>query len=59
MDQVASLPDRARSEFFSETAARMGVHPAVVEKDFWVTWILASISTLKIFLAPCKSWKMR
>lgn len=43
MDQVANLHDRERRDLFSETAARMGVHPAVVEKDFWVTWILAKL----------------
>lgn len=40
MDKVARLPNAQRSELFSETAARMGVTPAVVEKDFWVTWVL-------------------
>ena len=37
MDRVANLSNRERSELFSETAARMGIHPAVVEKDFWIT----------------------
>lgn len=43
MDQVANLLDRERRDLFSETAARMGIQPAVVEKDFWVTWILAKL----------------
>lgn len=40
MDRVAGLPTGERSALFSETAARMGTTPAVVEKDFWVTWVL-------------------
>ena len=40
MDRVAGLPAARRSELFSETAARRGMTPAIVEKDFWVTWTL-------------------
>lgn len=40
MDRMARLPARERSALFSETAARMGTTPAVIEKDFWVTWVL-------------------
>jgi Nucleotidyl transferase AbiEii toxin, Type IV TA system len=40
MDRVAGLPATQRSELFSETAVRRGMTPAIVEKDFWVTWIL-------------------
>jgi len=43
MDRVANLSNRDRSELFSETAARMGIHPAVVEKDFWITWVLSKL----------------
>ncbi len=32
-----------RRELFGETAARKGMTPAVVEKDFWVCWILWKI----------------
>ncbi|MBI2308581.1 MAG: nucleotidyl transferase AbiEii/AbiGii toxin family protein [Rhodocyclales bacterium] len=40
MEKVARLPARQRRELFSEAAARLGMTPAVVEKDFWVTWVL-------------------
>lgn len=40
MDKVAGLPAKQRNELFSETAARRGMTPAIVEKDFWVTWAL-------------------
>lgn len=40
MDRVARFPARQRAELFSETATQKGTTPAVVEKDFWVTWVL-------------------
>lgn len=40
MDRVARLAVAERSALFSETAARMRTTPAVVEKDFLVTWVL-------------------
>ena len=40
MDKVARLTAQQRSELFSESAAQKGTTPAVVEKDFWVTWVL-------------------
>lgn len=40
MDRVARLPAVKRSALFSETAASKGATPAVIEKDFWVTWVL-------------------
>jgi Nucleotidyl transferase AbiEii toxin, Type IV TA system len=40
MDRVARLPAAERSALFSETAVGLGTTPAVIEKDFWVTWVL-------------------
>lgn len=40
MDKVARLPGSERNELFSESAAKLGTTPAVIEKDFWVTWAL-------------------
>lgn len=40
MERVARLPADERSELFSEAAIQRGTTPAVVEKDFWVTWLL-------------------
>jgi len=40
MDRLARLPAAERNAVFTETAARRGTTPAVVEKDFWVTWVL-------------------
>lgn len=43
MDKVAALPAAQREELFSETAARKGMTPAIVEKDFWVCWTLSKL----------------
>lgn len=37
---MAQLSDHERKELFSETASILGVTPAIVEKDFWVSWTL-------------------
>lgn len=47
MDRAARLSAAQRRELFSEAAARLGMTPAVVEKDFWVTWVLD-----RMFAAP-------
>ncbi|MHC4836199.1 MAG: nucleotidyl transferase AbiEii/AbiGii toxin family protein [Planctomycetota bacterium] len=43
MNSVAALPVEQRIEIFSETAARMGINPAIIEKDFWVCWTLCRL----------------
>ena len=43
MDKVARLPAAERNELFSESAAKLGTTPAVIEKDFWATWVLARL----------------
>ena len=40
MDNIARLLPMERSQIISETAALMGTTPAIVEKDFWVCWVL-------------------
>jgi predicted nucleotidyltransferase component of viral defense system len=43
MDKVASLSDVQRSELFEETARERGILPAIIEKDFWVCWVLKKL----------------
>lgn len=43
MQRVARFDAGQRAELFKETAARMGTTPAVVEKDFWVSWVLGCL----------------
>jgi hypothetical protein len=47
MERVASLRADQRADLFRESAARLGMTPAVAEKDFWVLWVLA-----RLFAAP-------
>ncbi len=43
MNQVARLSRPNRRDLFHETAARMELDPVIVEKDFWVCWLLMRI----------------
>jgi hypothetical protein len=49
MDKVANLKANERRELFSETAARMNLLPALVEKDFWVCWTLKHLFSIPAF----------
>jgi hypothetical protein len=40
MREIARGPEGLRRELFRETARMMGIHEAIVEKDFWVCAIL-------------------
>lgn len=46
MDGVATLPAEERALLFTEAAARRGVLPVVIEKDFWVCWTLKRLFAL-------------
>lgn len=35
-----ALPPAERQVYFEQAAARRGLHPAILEKDFWVCWLL-------------------
>jgi hypothetical protein len=48
MDRIATGPAADRRDLFSETATRLGMNPAIVEKDFWVCWILKHIFSERI-----------
>jgi hypothetical protein len=43
MDKIANIEADQRRELFQETGARKGIHSAIVEKDFWVCWVLKHI----------------
>ncbi len=40
MRKMARRSEKDRRELFRATAQKMRVHEAIVEKDFWVCWIL-------------------
>jgi hypothetical protein len=43
MRDAALLPDADRGELFRATSQRMRVHEAIIEKDFWVCWVLDAL----------------
>ncbi len=47
MDTIATMPRGDRADLFRETAARMGLPPALIEKDFWVCWTLGQLFTIE------------
>ncbi len=40
MQGIAELSGKDRRELFAETAAQKNTTPAIIEKDFWVSWVL-------------------
>lgn len=40
MNRVATADRAIRAQAFEEAAARMGMPAAIIEKDFWVCWLL-------------------
>lgn len=40
MDKIARRPARDRRDIFTEAAARLGIRPTIIEKDFWVCIVL-------------------
>jgi len=49
VNKVAIMEARARADLFSETAERMNVAEAIIEKDFWVCWVLKQLFSNKAF----------
>ncbi|MCD6175799.1 MAG: nucleotidyl transferase AbiEii/AbiGii toxin family protein [Planctomycetes bacterium] len=47
MDKVAKSSISDRKDLFNETAARMELNPVIIEKDFWVCWMLKQLFTIK------------
>ncbi len=45
MDKVANLTAVQRGQLFQESAIRRGMNPAIMEKDFWVCWVLRKLFT--------------
>ena len=43
VDRVAGLSATEREALFRQTAARRGIRDAIVEKDFWVCWVLKKL----------------
>ena len=46
MDAFLHLQDHARLRICEQTAARLGLNPVAIEKDFWACWTLHELCTL-------------
>ena len=40
MNRIVSMAAADRGIVFTEAAERLQIQPAIVEKDFWVCWML-------------------
>src|SRR5579859_7452265 len=40
------MPARDRADLFAETAARKALPEAIIEKDFWVCWMLKQLFSI-------------
>lgn len=47
IDRFAVLPASEKVAYFEMTAANRGISPELVEKDFWVCWILKQLFSLE------------
>jgi len=46
LNSIARMPANARAELFAETADRKVLPDAIVEKDFWVCWVLKQLFSI-------------
>jgi hypothetical protein len=49
MNSIAQMTASSRADMFAETADRKGLPEAVVEKDFWVCWVLKQLFSIDAF----------
>lgn len=46
MNRIARMSAKERGGIFEETAERKGLATAIVEKDFWVCWVLKQLFSI-------------
>ena len=49
MSTFATLPAKERELFFRQYQQQRGIDPVIVEKDFWVCWLLGRIAYRRIY----------
>lgn len=47
MNTIAKMPAQERADVFAETADRKQLAEAIVEKDFWVCWVLKQLFSIE------------
>jgi len=52
MDEIARLSIGQRTDLFVAAASQLGLSPVIVEKDFWVCWLLKRL----LELMPASIW---
>jgi hypothetical protein len=48
LNSIAWMPANERAELFAETADRKGLPEAIIEKDFWVCWVLKQLFSIDV-----------
>ena len=58
MNIIVNLNKQLKKELFSETASIMNISTSIVERDFWIVWILNKIfsDNRKDFPDACIGW---
>jgi hypothetical protein len=46
LNRIARMSAAERAQIFAETAARKGLPEAIIEKDFWVCWVLKQLFSI-------------
>jgi Nucleotidyl transferase AbiEii toxin, Type IV TA system len=49
VNKVAKMPARDRADLFTETAERKVLPEAIIEKDFWVCWMVKQLFSIDAF----------
>jgi predicted nucleotidyltransferase component of viral defense system len=49
VNKVAQMSAKDRAAIFAETADRKGYAEAIIEKDFWVCWVLKQMFSVDAF----------
>jgi Nucleotidyl transferase AbiEii toxin, Type IV TA system len=49
VNKTAQMAARARADLFAETAERTRLPEAIIEKDFWVCWVLKQFFSIQAF----------
>jgi hypothetical protein len=47
LNSIARMPANARADLFTETADRRALSEAIIEKDFWVCWVLQQLFSIE------------
>jgi len=47
LNSIARMPANTRAELFAETADRKVLPEAIIEKDFWVCWVLKQLFSIE------------